>query len=221
MQGKQGASFNNNHLIFVRERKGTLGFPGGSSGKEPPAMAGDMREVRSIPGSGRSLGGGNGTPLQYSCLENALGQRSLADYSPWGRKESDTTEATACMNRTQNRNLQSRIASGLQEAWAAGTQRCGVGWGQPDWGEMAPRTPGRAASPSRSPHWRPGPPPRAVDDHRLWMSPESKLCSPWQEVDKAFTARAGCWESQPWCLGHNVMSAVPPWQVLGRGQWPR
>ena len=35
MQGKQGASFNNNHLIFVRERKGTLGFPGGSSGKEP------------------------------------------------------------------------------------------------------------------------------------------------------------------------------------------
>ena len=36
MQGKQGASFNNNHLIFVRERKGTLGFPGGSSGKEPP-----------------------------------------------------------------------------------------------------------------------------------------------------------------------------------------
>ena len=72
MQGKQGASFNNNHLIFVRERKGTLGFPGGSSGKEPPAMAGDMREVRSIPGSGRSLGGGNGTPLQYSCLENSM-----------------------------------------------------------------------------------------------------------------------------------------------------
>ena len=36
MQGKQGASFNNNHLIFVRERKGTPGFPGGSNGKEPP-----------------------------------------------------------------------------------------------------------------------------------------------------------------------------------------
>ena len=33
-----------------------------------------------------------GNPLQYSCLENPHGQRSLAGYSPWGRKESDTTE---------------------------------------------------------------------------------------------------------------------------------
>ena len=34
-------------------------------------------------------------PLQYSCLENPHGQRSLVGYSPWGRKESDTTEAIA------------------------------------------------------------------------------------------------------------------------------
>ena len=33
-------------------------------------------------------------PLQYSCLENPRGQRSLAGYSPWGHRESDTTEAT-------------------------------------------------------------------------------------------------------------------------------
>ena len=39
----------------------------------------------------RSLGGGHGNPLQYSCLENPHGQRSLAGYSPQGRKESDTT----------------------------------------------------------------------------------------------------------------------------------
>ena len=37
-------------------------------------------------------GEGNGTPLQYSCLENPHGQRSLADYSPWDHKESDTIE---------------------------------------------------------------------------------------------------------------------------------
>ena len=37
-------------------------------------------------------GEGKGYPLQYSCLENPHGQRSLADFSPWGRKESDTTE---------------------------------------------------------------------------------------------------------------------------------
>ena len=46
----------------------------------------------SIPGLGRSPGEGNGNPLQYSCLENPQGQRSLADYNPWGHKESDMTE---------------------------------------------------------------------------------------------------------------------------------
>ena len=35
-----------------------------------PATAGDIRDMSSIPGSGRSPGGGNGNPLQYSCLEN-------------------------------------------------------------------------------------------------------------------------------------------------------
>ena len=44
-----------------------------------------------IPGSGRSPGEGNASPLQYSCLENPR-QRSLACYSPWGHKESDKTE---------------------------------------------------------------------------------------------------------------------------------
>ena len=38
----------------------------------PPANAGDIRVVGSVPGSGRSLGGGHGHPLQYSCLENPM-----------------------------------------------------------------------------------------------------------------------------------------------------
>ena len=38
--------------------------------KNPPANAGDARDAGSIPGLGRSLGGGNGNPFQYSCLEN-------------------------------------------------------------------------------------------------------------------------------------------------------
>ena len=62
--------------------------------RNPPANAGYIRDAGSIPGSGRSPGRGHGNPLQYSCLENPHGQRNLADYSPWGRKESDTTEAT-------------------------------------------------------------------------------------------------------------------------------
>ena len=45
-----------------------------------------------IPRSGRYPGGGHGSPLQYSCLENPHGQRSLVGYSPWGHKESDMTE---------------------------------------------------------------------------------------------------------------------------------
>ena len=58
--------------------------------KNQPANSGDLG---SISGLGRSPGGGGqGNPLQYSCLENPYGQRSLAGYSPWGYKESDMTE---------------------------------------------------------------------------------------------------------------------------------
>ena len=64
-------------------------FPGVSNGKESACNAGDLGW---IPGLGRSLGEGNGTPLQYSCLENPHGQRSLAGCSPWGQRESKTTE---------------------------------------------------------------------------------------------------------------------------------
>ena len=39
-----------------------------------------------------SPGGGHSNLLQYSCLENSYGQRSLVGYSPWGRNKSDTTE---------------------------------------------------------------------------------------------------------------------------------
>ena len=62
--------------------------------KNPPANAGDVRDLGSIPGLGRPPGGGHGNPLQYSCLENPHGQRSLAGYSPWGHRQSDATEAT-------------------------------------------------------------------------------------------------------------------------------
>ena len=39
-----------------------------------------------IPGLEKSPGEGNGTPLQYSCLGNPMDKRSLAGYSPWGRR---------------------------------------------------------------------------------------------------------------------------------------
>ena len=58
-----------------------------------PASAGDVRDNSSIPGSGRSPGGGHGSPLQYSCLENPM------DNGAWQATihrvaELDTTTAT-------------------------------------------------------------------------------------------------------------------------------
>ena len=59
------------------------GFPGSSARKESAYNAGDLDLT---PGVGRRPGGGHGHPLLPH------GQKSLAGYSPWGRKESDTTE---------------------------------------------------------------------------------------------------------------------------------
>ena len=64
-------------------------LPCGSAGKESACNAGDLGP---IPGLGRSPGGWHDDPLQYSCLENPHGLRSLAGYSPWGCEESDMTE---------------------------------------------------------------------------------------------------------------------------------
>ena len=66
-----------------------IGFPGGSDGKESAYNAGGLG---SIPGLGRSPGGGHGNPHKYSYLESPHGQRSLAGYSPRSRKKLDATE---------------------------------------------------------------------------------------------------------------------------------
>ena len=62
--------------------------------KNPPAIAGDPG---SILGSGRSPGGANGNPLQYSCLENPM-DRGAWRLQSMGLQESDTTEATDALN---------------------------------------------------------------------------------------------------------------------------
>ena len=63
-----------------------------TGGSEVKVSACNVRDLGSIPGSGRSPGEGNGYSLQYSCLKHPQGQRSLAGYTLWDRKESGTTE---------------------------------------------------------------------------------------------------------------------------------
>ena len=86
-----------------------MGFSGGSVVKNPSANAGDAEDVGSIPGLGRSPAGGNGNPLQYSCLKKSHGQRSLVGYSPWGHKESDMTYSLSTHTHTHTMGYYSEI----------------------------------------------------------------------------------------------------------------
>ena len=67
-------------------------FPGGAVVKNLPANAGDAGNTGLIPGSGRSSGGGNGNPLQYSCLENSMDRGAWRATVHDVVKKSDTTE---------------------------------------------------------------------------------------------------------------------------------
>ena len=79
--------------ITIAEKNTLEGFSKGLVVENLPANAGDVRDAGSIPGLGRSPGGGHGNPFQYSCLENPM------DRGAWREAvhrvmQSDTTEAT-------------------------------------------------------------------------------------------------------------------------------
>ena len=57
--------------------------------KDPPANAGDIRDASSIPGSGRSPGGGHDNLLQYSCLENPMDRRAWWAIVHWVAKPNE------------------------------------------------------------------------------------------------------------------------------------
>ena len=85
-----------------------MGFPGGSDGKASACSAGDLV---SIPGLGRSPREGHGNTLQYSCLENPCGQRSLAA-AVHGVAESDRTKQLSVSHTREIYNVV--LVSGVQ-----------------------------------------------------------------------------------------------------------
>ena len=87
------------YLKKQKTNKKKKGFPGGSDSKESTCNVGDLS---SITGLGRFPEGGHGNSLQYSCLDNPHGQRSLESYSPWGHRVSDTTEQLSIAHMYKN-----------------------------------------------------------------------------------------------------------------------
>ena len=76
-----------------------MGFPGGAVVKNPPAKTGDARDVGSIPGSGRSPGGGTGNSLQYSCLKNSM------DRGAWRATAHGVTKTQSWLNEHSKCNI--------------------------------------------------------------------------------------------------------------------
>ena len=94
-------------------------LPSGSDNKESSCNVGDLGL---IPGLGRSPGGGHCKPLQYSCLENSNGQRSLVGQYPWGRKELDVTERS-----THNMGVHPKSWDSCFHLSSAASWHCGLG----------------------------------------------------------------------------------------------
>ena len=89
--------------------KGYMVFPGGTVVKNPPVNAGDTEDARSILGSGRAPGGGQGNPLHYSCLDNYKDRRDwcatdhgVANSQTWLR---DCAHSYTCINKGDKRQL--------------------------------------------------------------------------------------------------------------------
>ena len=98
LSGSDTVLYPNQSHIYVQTWK-LRGFPGGAVVQNPPANAGDARDAGLIPGLGRS-------PAPASLPGGSHGHRSLAGYSPQGRKESDMTERL-CTNYTDGKERKS------------------------------------------------------------------------------------------------------------------
>ena len=98
--------------VFASTSSPLEGFSGSSVVKNPPA---NTREAGLIPGSQRSSGGGNGNPLQYSCLENSIDRGAWRATVHGVTKESDTTQ---WLNSNNNKEQGGGFTPSLFTTWA-------------------------------------------------------------------------------------------------------
>ena len=80
--------------------------------KNPLAKEGDIRDVGSVPGSGRAPGGGHGNPFQYYCLENPMDRGAWWPTGHRVAKEPDMTSDLAHMLKLSMKNIKSRETGG-------------------------------------------------------------------------------------------------------------
>ena len=105
----------NHHQNTRQPLKSFRASQGGTSGKDLPASAGDIRDVGLIPESGRSPGGGHGNPLQYSCLENPMDRGAWRDTVHVVAKSLERLSMHACEVLLLWRYLSRRIPSPLPD----------------------------------------------------------------------------------------------------------
>ena len=139
-------------------------------------VAQTVKNLGLILGSGRFPGGGCGNPLQYSCLENPYGQRSLEGYSTWGHEESDTTErphfhfSLSCIGKGNGNSLQCSCLENPRDGEPGGLLSMGLHRVGHDWNDWSAAAAVGGATPFL--FYLPG-----FRNNRLWR--ESNILNTW------------------------------------------
>ena len=137
---------------------------------------------------GKIPGGGHGNPLQYSCLENPHGQRSLVGYSPWGRKELEMTERLNTAQRSSQPQVLFLFLHRL--FFFQSSLRFTANWAE------LPRFPTDSLPPA------PGVPPllstphsRVYSCHNWWNYTDTSLCLKVRGLTLRFTRALSWWRT--------------------------
>ena len=112
-KGKTGSGYKGGQMSIPVINK-TRDFPGGSVVKNLSASAEDARDMGSVPGLGRSPGGGSGNPVQYFCLENSM------DRGAWQSKVPEVTKSWTQLSTHTHTNKMTVSDNAIQQLRTCG-----------------------------------------------------------------------------------------------------